>query len=208
MNRQRPPARVSLPGPAHSGLDLATVLGLQLGLVALALALGLLPGLEPLARLRFDLQGLWLGLAAALPPLAALGLLHRFGAGWAWVRELDALMRQLTRQLWRGAPRGAVLAVALLAGIGEELIFRGLVQDGLEGWLGAPLALWVSALLFGLLHAMTPAYFVLATLMGLYLGLSYLASGNLLVPILAHAAYDWAVFQYYRRLVARDAGSV
>jgi membrane protease YdiL (CAAX protease family) len=50
--------------------------------------------------------------------------------------------------------------------------------------------------LFGLLHPITPTYAVLAALMGAYLGGVWLASGNLLVPIVAHALYDFIALAY------------
>ena len=40
------------------------------------------------------------------------------------------------------------------------------------------------------MHPITKLYVVLAALMGVYFGVLMLWSGNLLVPIAAHAAYD------------------
>ncbi len=54
-----------------------------------------------------------------------------------------------------------------------------------------------SSLLFGLAHAVTPLYAILATLISLYLGLSmeYGDSRNLLIPMIIHAFYDFLVFK-------------
>ena len=68
--------------------------------------------------------------------------------------------------------------ISLLAGLGEELLFRGLIQDGLVGWLGPWPALVLTSVLFGLMHPITPGYAVLATLAGAYLGWVYLATGE------------------------------
>nr|WP_239056945.1 CPBP family intramembrane glutamic endopeptidase [Wenzhouxiangella limi] len=87
--------------------------------------------------------------------------------------------------------------VALLAGVGEELLFRGVIQGGLDGVIGPWPALALASLLFGAMHALSRAYFVLATVMGLYMGLVYLWTGNLLIPILIHFLYDWVVLRYY-----------
>ena len=54
------------------------------------------------------------------------------------------------------------------------------------------------AILFGLLHAVNAAYAVLATLMGLYLGWLWMATGNLAVPIVAHAVYDFLALVFSR----------
>ena len=53
------------------------------------------------------------------------------------------------------------------------------------------IALAVASALFGLLHPMNSAYILLASIMGLLFGGLWIATGNLLVPILAHALYDF-----------------
>ena len=91
------------------------------------------------------------------------------------------------------------MLVSALAGIGEELLFRGVLQAGLsEAW--SPMAgIVVASLLFGAAHAVSLSYLVLATLMGLYLGLLYHLTGNLLLPIIVHALYDWIAIHFYLR---------
>ena len=54
----------------------------------------------------------------------------------------------------------------------------------------------VLSLLFGLAHALTRTYAVLATLVGFYLGFLFWLTGNLLAPILAHAVYDFVALVY------------
>jgi membrane protease YdiL (CAAX protease family) len=57
------------------------------------------------------------------------------------------------------------------------------------------------------MHPMTPAYAVLASLAGAYLGWAYLATENLLVPVLAHALYDFTALVYLlRKPGAADTG--
>jgi membrane protease YdiL (CAAX protease family) len=89
--------------------------------------------------------------------------------------------------------------VALVAGLGEELFFRSLLQDVFARWLENWAAVTVTAVLFGLMHPITLTYGVLATLAGAYLGYVYLASGNLLVAAVAHAFYDFAALVYLLR---------
>ena len=50
-----------------------------------------------------------------------------------------------------------VASVAIMAGVGEELLFRGFLQSWLTSY-GLLWGLLIPNLLFGLLHAMTPAY--------------------------------------------------
>ena len=56
--------------------------------------------------------------------------------------------------------------------------------------LAIGIALVASSLVFGLFHPITKLYVFLAALMGLYFGSLLLYTGNLLVPIAAHATYD------------------
>jgi hypothetical protein len=76
--------------------------------------------------------------------------------------------------------------VALLPGLSEELLFRGVMLPAFGLNITAVV---ISSLCFGILHLSGPeqwAYVVWATVVGLLLGYSALATGNLLVPIVAH----------------------
>lgn len=168
---------------------LAIALGFEFGLGAFALALALLLDLHPWLDLRWDGWLLPMAVAGTLPMLAVLPLVA--GSRGDWAARLRRLLDEHVRPLFAGLPGWAVAAVALAAGVGEELLFRGVLQAGLVAVSGPVVALIVASLLFGLAHALTPSYFVLATLMGLYLGGVYLATGNLLVVILVHFFYDW-----------------
>jgi len=83
--------------------------------------------------------------------------------------------------------------IGISAGLWEEIAFRGLMQANLANWsrLSPTSAVAIAAIIFGSLHAMTPLYFFLATVAGAYFGYLFLATGNLVVPIVAHAVYDF-----------------
>jgi membrane protease YdiL (CAAX protease family) len=89
--------------------------------------------------------------------------------------------------------------ISLLAGLGEEALFRSVTQGGLSRALGTMPTLLIASAGFGLAHMITRAYAVLAGAVGLYLGSIWLLSGNLLVPILVHALYDFAALIYFCR---------
>lgn len=79
-----------------------------------------------------------------------------------------------------------IIWVALLPGLSEELLFRGVMLPALGLNITGVV---VSSLCFGILHlsgAEQWAYAVWATVVGLLLGYSAVATGNLLVPIVAH----------------------
>lgn len=88
-------------------------------------------------------------------------------------------------------------AVAVTAGICEELLFRGfLLAVGTAAWPGAPdwLLVVVGAALFGLAHAYQGVSGVLGTAaIGVALGATYALTGSLLIPVVLHAAIDLRV---------------
>jgi membrane protease YdiL (CAAX protease family) len=116
------------------------------------------------------------------------------------LRDLKSLADRLVREVFEecGWPQLAVIALA--AGFGEELLFRGVVQHAIAERCGPTVALVLASLIFGLAHPLSTTYVVLAGLIGLYLGWLWLATDNLLVPILAHAAYDFLALVYLRFL--------
>jgi len=99
----------------------------------------------------------------------------------------------------RDASIPAFAALSIAAGFSEELFFRAVLQPKLGIWLGA--------LLFGALHAMSWAYFLFAAGVGLYLGWAFdAAGGNLAVPALMHAAYDFTALILFRAVMRRETG--
>ena len=172
-------------------------LGFEGALAVAALALSLLFGLQPWLAIDFGADAMVLSVLATAPLIVAmLALMQR---RWSWVQALRRIVEDHLLPLFRDAGPLVVFAVALFAGIGEELLFRGVVQAGVEGLIGPVAALVVASLLFGLAHAVSPAYFVITCVMGLYLGWLYQATGNLLVPIMVHFLYDWIVLAWYLR---------
>jgi membrane protease YdiL (CAAX protease family) len=174
------------------------------GLVLGALALGWLLGYPPADAIDWTLSAAAWGAAASLPPMVLMVLLVRFPMRpWAdMLRVVDEWLVPLLRDC-----RATELAlIALLAGLGEEMLFRGVLQESVAGWIGGQAGTWIGlavvSLLFGLLHALTASYAVLAGLIGLYLGWLWIATGNLLVPIAAHAAYDFLAMVYLAKIRA------
>ncbi|MCM1372376.1 MAG: CPBP family intramembrane metalloprotease [Bacteroides sp.] len=79
-----------------------------------------------------------------------------------------------------------VAAIALAAPVGEEMLFRwGIMGHLLHHNRGVAESIFVSALLFGLIH-MNPAQVFFATAMGVLLGMLYWKTGNIFLPVLLH----------------------
>ncbi|MWV63733.1 CPBP family intramembrane metalloprotease [Halorubrum sp. JWXQ-INN 858] len=97
----------------------------------------------------------------------------------------------------------AMIAVSLLVvGPIEELLFRGVVQGGLRRAFDAGPAILIASLVFGVIHLPSIegalpeqlAYVGVVVLLGCVLGLLYERTGNVVVPGLAHGAYNAAIY--------------
>lgn len=79
-----------------------------------------------------------------------------------------------------------LLVIAVFAGIGEELVFRGLLQPALHrATKNIHVAIWTSAILFSAIHLQFFGFFP-RLLLGALFGYLYYWSGNLAVPMFAH----------------------
>ena len=79
-----------------------------------------------------------------------------------------------------------LLVMAVLPAIGEELMFRGIIQQKLEEQTKKPhLAIWVTAIIFSAIHFQFEG-FLARMVLGAGLGYLFFWSRNLWVPIAAH----------------------
>lgn len=92
-----------------------------------------------------------------------------------------------------------IVVISLVAGFGEEMLFRGVFQTYLNDHVSLSLAILVPNIVFGLLHARNIAYALIAGAAGIYFGVLYALTGALLVPIIAHALYDFAALEVARK---------
>jgi len=94
----------------------------------------------------------------------------------------------LVQQGPMGALGWVLLAVpaALLAPVGEELLFRGLLLPWLHSWMGRVAALVISAAIFASLHAFYGVFTGWIFFLGLLLGWARLRGGGVGAPILLH----------------------
>jgi membrane protease YdiL (CAAX protease family) len=79
-----------------------------------------------------------------------------------------------------------MLVIAALAGLGEELFFRGILQNLFEKHLNNPhVAIWASAAVFSFIHFQFYGFFP-RFLLGAFFGYLYVWYRNLWIPIIAH----------------------
>jgi len=112
--------------------------------------------------------------------------------------SLSGHMRQL--QTFANDYSWPVLAgLSVLAGVGEELLFRGAVQGWLAWHLNDAVAIVLASMLFGLVHYLSFTYFVMATGLGLVLGVTYWLTDSLLLVMVWHGVYDMIALFSLRR---------
>jgi membrane protease YdiL (CAAX protease family) len=174
------------------------------GLLVGASILGWLIDQPPLRFFAWTLQGFLWGLGATLPLLAFFFFFLRWPIGP--LKRIQRFSEEVIRPLLSPCSLIDLLGISSLAGLGEELLFRGVLQEAFMGWFNPWVGVAVASLLFGLLHAITVTYALLAALMGAYLGCVWLyADHNLLVIVIAHALYDFVVLVWLLRGPGADA---
>jgi membrane protease YdiL (CAAX protease family) len=178
--------------PRRDVVLLALVVEGSLGI--LALGLGWLSDCLPWQSWSWDLQDVLWALSATVPLLLLFFLCVRWPLGP--LVPIKQFVETVIKPLFQPCSLVDLAAISVLAGLGEEMLFRGVLQTVFSRWLPLGLALALASVLFGLLHWITTMYAVLATLMGAYLGWLYLHSGNLMVAALTHALYDFVALTY------------
>lgn len=107
-----------------------------------------------------------------------------------WAKEKEETLKALTQYLTTFSSMGefilGLIIFALIPAIGEELVFRGVVQKQFIRLFRNPhVGIWITAVIFGAIHlqfyGMLPR-----TLLGALLGYLYWWSGNIWVPIVGH----------------------
>ncbi len=178
------------------------LIGFEGSLVLLAVALGWLLGQPPLEHCTLSLAGGLGGLVGTVPMFVALAVCVGVPGPW---QSLVRLIDEMLLPMLRGWSLVEMALAAALAGLGEEMLFRGVLQEVIarsladQGLTSPILAIIAAGVLFGLAHAISLAYAVFATLVGFYLGWLFTWSGDLAVPIVTHAVYDFVALVYLAR---------
>lgn len=188
------------------------VIALQWTLAILTLALWL-ASRRPLAALGLTLRpngalaGVLVGVAVVI-----LIVVRQSAAADSAAEVWDRLRRRIGH-LERMLPhtpheRAWFRAVAVTAGVCEELLYRGYVIWYLQHWLGLLPAIGVSALVFGIGHLYQGARGVVqGTLAGVFLGAVYALSGSLVPAMLIHAFMDLHAGEVSAAVFMRDGGA-
>ncbi|HZK07660.1 MAG TPA: CPBP family intramembrane glutamic endopeptidase [Bacteroidales bacterium] len=137
----------------------------------------------------------------------------------SWMRTSEDEAARLTEAfLATTTPRGLIanlFVVALMAAVGEELLFRGILQKLFTRWFGnVHLGVLVTSILFSMFHLQFFG-FLPRLLLGILFGYMLVWSGSLWLPILAHFINNASavlVYYFYNRgaiaTPAEDFGTI
>lgn len=117
-------------------------------------------------------------------PASLSGLEH-------WMRVMEDSAAETTRQILDihtvGGLIVCVLVVGVMAGLSEEILFRGaMLRMMQDSRMNVHLVVWIVAIIFSAFHMQFYGFFP-RMILGLWLGYLLVWTGSLWVPIIAHA---------------------
>jgi membrane protease YdiL (CAAX protease family) len=139
-----------------------------------------------------------------------------FAAIEKWMRDSEDKAAELTKQFLVMKNFGDVVfnifMIALLPALGEELLFRGVIQRIFTEWSkNIHVGIWMAAFLFSAMHMQFYGFFP-RLLLGAMMGYLLVWSGSLWLPIIAHFVNNaTAVFFTYlfdEKIIAVDADKI
>ena len=127
-----------------------------------------------------------------LVSVGAVALLEQFIKG-------DESILKLYENMTNGWAIVFIVSIGVLPGLGEELLFRGFIQRRLLQRFSPTVAIGITSFVFGLCHV-TPHAIVLATIIGVWLGLMAYRTNSIWPGVFVHAFINsgWNVYQVGR----------
>ena len=171
---------------------------LEGSLLVIAWPLAWCLGVPLFADFQWEAKSGWIGLVSVLPMLAFLGWILR--SEHPLFAEIRNCCDSLVWQCFRKESCFSIALLSAVAGVGEEVLFRAVLQGGLSVHTAPVVGVLAASFLFAACHALTKGYFAASFCIGIYLSGVWQAAGNLLAPIVAHAVYDFlAIWCFLRR---------
>ncbi len=129
-----------------------------------------------------------------------LRLPHAFAAIEAKMKASEAEIALLTERILNVHSLSGlsvnILLIALIPALGEELFFRGALQQIFQNKKKATMAIWLTAFIFSAIHFQFYG-FLPRFLLGAFFGYLLVWSGNLWLPILAHFTNNAVAIIFY-----------
>lgn len=201
--------RVTNESESHELFTFRSIFFFEFIMAIAAIVLGMVFGppanqwVPPIDQWRDIITGVSVGALLAIPMHFLVLQLDRFE--WEPIIELREFTQQVIGPSFRRFSNMEIIALAIVSGVSEELLFRGWLQCL---WTGPPaqwttfsliLGLGIASITFGLAHWLNSLYAGVTFAMGLLFGIMLVVTGNLLVPISAHATYNYAQMRLLRR---------
>ena len=113
-----------------------------------------------------------------------------------WMKEMEDVSAVVIEQFLEMDTAGALLLnlfmIGILPAVGEELMFRGVIQRLFSSWTkSVHWGIWITAILFSAMH-MQFYGFLPRMMLGVLFGYLFVWSGSLLLPIFCHLIYNGA----------------
>ena len=133
-----------------------------------------------------------------------------------WMKQTEDSAQRLTEQFLKAETPSDLLVnifiIAIIPAIGEELLFRGVIQRLFSEWTRSTHAgIWISAIIFSAMHLQFYG-FIPRTMLGALFGYMLVWSGKMWIPITAHFVNNAvAVMVYYfiqRKQVSEDMETI
>ena len=164
------------------------------GLFILGLMLSNYANLNVWKNFRFSLIETLYALLLCIPMFAILYVAMR--SPWEPFIRLRNELEDKIQPIFADCKPIDFAIIALFAGTGEELLFRGWLQNILSLNLGIWPGILLASLIFGIAHYISRDYAVYAFITGIYLGIIYWIADNLYIVMAIHALYDFAALVY------------
>ncbi|MCB0402786.1 MAG: CPBP family intramembrane metalloprotease [Flavobacteriales bacterium] len=108
----------------------------------------------------------------------------------AWMRQQEDQAAELINAFLSIDGAGSLvyvmIIIAVVPAVGEELLFRGVIQKSFVQWFNNPhWGIWITAILFSALHMQFFGFFP-RMLLGVVFGYVFYWSGSLWIPIVGH----------------------
>jgi hypothetical protein len=93
----------------------------------------------------------------------------------------------------------SMVFIILFQSIGEEIFFRGFLMEKINSYAGEKMAIFVTAILFGLAHMSYGKIYpvIMPMIMGIILGYIVFRTKNLYSAIIAHMLFNFTSFALY-----------
>lgn len=133
-----------------------------------------------------------------------------------WMKQAEESAKQLTETFLRADTIADLLfnlfVIAVIPAIGEELLFRGVVQRLFAEWTRNKHAgIWISAIIFSAMHLQFFG-FIPRMMLGVMFGYMLIWSGRMWIPITAHFVNNAvAVLVYFfiqKKQVSKDMETI